>query len=78
MLAVLYINAERYSIVFYLIKNLTIKTDPTSLGYLNFSAKKYDEFLKDVGEIELIKHDYKNTAPFNYIIKVNKTGYYLR
>jgi perosamine synthetase len=33
-------------------------------------VKKYDRLLKGIDEIELIKHDYKNSASFNYIIKV--------
>lgn len=33
-------------------------------------SKKYDSALKEVKEIDLVKKDYNETAPFNYIIKV--------
>ncbi|MCK4248924.1 MAG: DegT/DnrJ/EryC1/StrS family aminotransferase, partial [Candidatus Omnitrophica bacterium] len=35
-------------------------------------VRKYDDLLKDIKEVELLKHDYKYTAPFNYIVKVKR------
>jgi len=35
-------------------------------------VRKYDEGLKEIPNVELIYHDYENTAPFNYIVKVKK------
>lgn len=35
-------------------------------------GKKYDKSFDNVKEFELIKHDYDNVSPFNYIIKVKK------
>jgi len=33
-------------------------------------VKKYDQAFRDISQISLLTRDYKNTAPFNYIIKV--------
>ncbi len=33
-------------------------------------VKKYDDGFKELKEITLIKRDYRNTAPFNYIIRI--------
>lgn len=35
-------------------------------------VKRYDERLKEISNVELICHNYENTAPFNYITKVKR------
>jgi perosamine synthetase len=36
-------------------------------------VKKYDEAFKNLKDVSLLKRDYENTAPFNYIIKVKRS-----
>jgi len=36
-------------------------------------VKRYDEALAGIRGVELLKRDYENTSPFNYIIKVKKS-----